>query len=65
MVEFGVIVSWVTMRVSCRKEFLDFGQHFDELIDFFGGVIEIKAGAGGGFDSELAHEWLIAMMTTP
>jgi hypothetical protein len=44
------------------EEFPDLTKHLDEPVYFIGRVIEIKAGSGGGFHAEFAHERLVAMM---
>jgi hypothetical protein len=52
----------VTLVISSSEEFLDFADDFDEAVDFFGRVLEIKARARRGFHAELFHERLVAMM---
>jgi hypothetical protein len=49
-------------RNSRREEFLDFGKDLGQAVDFRGGIVEVEAGAGGGFDAEFAHERLVAVM---
>jgi hypothetical protein len=46
------------------KEFLDFGDYLHELIDLVGSIVEVEAGASGGFDPELPHQGLIAVVAT-
>ena len=43
----------MTLVISSSEEFLDFADDFDEAVDFFGRVVEIKARASRGFDAEL------------
>ncbi len=50
------------MRFSGTEEFLDFTQDLYEPINLFEGVIEIKARASGGFNSELPHQRLITVV---
>jgi len=39
-----------------------FRDDFHEAVDFLGGVVEVKTGAGGGFNSQLVHERLVAVV---
>ncbi len=41
---------------------MDLAEDLDESIDFGGGIVEIKTGTGRGFDAELAHQGLVAMV---
>jgi hypothetical protein len=52
----------MTLVISSSEESLDFADDFDEAVDFFGRVVEIKARASRGFHAELFHERLVAMM---
>src|SRR5260221_2258739 len=40
---------------SGREKLLNLTKDLDEPIDFLGRVIDVKTGAGGGFDTELVH----------
>src|SRR5262249_35712981 len=48
---------------STPEEALNFGEDFNEAIDFVGRVIEIKAGPSGGFYPQPTHKCLIAMVS--
>src|ERR1019366_1729880 len=48
--------------VSLPEKFLDLLHHFHEPVHFGLGVVEIEAGAGGGFHTQPVHERLGAMM---
>ena len=52
----------VGARLGIDEESLDLLQGNHEAIDFLLGVVEIKTGAGGGFQPELAHQGLVAVV---
>src|SRR2546426_11288936 len=54
-----------TSMFLADKEFLNVPDDLHKAVDLRHGVVEIKAGPGGGFDAELFHERLIAMMPAP
>ena len=47
------------------KKLLYLAENFDEPINFIRGIVKVKAGSGGRFDAQFAHQGLVAMMTAP
>ena len=44
-------------------EVVGIGKYFDHAVDFLRRVVEVKAGAAGAWETELAHERLVAVVT--
>jgi hypothetical protein len=48
---------------SAAKKVLDFSQDFCKTIDLGCGVVKVETGARGGFDTQFAHERLVAVVS--
>ena len=51
--------------LSDPEVLLDFAEGVGEPVHFIGRVVEIKTGAGSGFQAQLVHEGLVAVMSAP
>jgi len=51
-----------TMVLRNAEELLDFSQHLHKAVSLRRRVVEVKTGAGGGFNPQLAHQRLVAVV---
>ncbi len=57
------VAQWRKAVGLLPEEFLDFPDDFHEAVHFSFGIVKVKTGASGGFNTELVHERLSAVMS--